>query len=190
MDYTFQILNLESKPETLNQVGTLATQRMDYTFGSEFEKDLKAAVAKIVKPNQRFATPGYIFRAACYISTYAGLTYWYVTKGSSVPLCIAIGMSQASIGLNVQHDANHGAVSPNPFWNELLNYGNADHDDCPDSMVLGIRSVIGAGQLQTSWDEWGGDDRWAPQEAPGGWGPYPELSRTGRCLSTPSGSRC
>lgn len=45
-----------------------------------------------------------------------------------------------------------------PFWNELLNYGNADHDDCPDSMVLGIRSVIGAGQLQTSWDEWGGDD--------------------------------
>jgi len=123
MDYTFQIPNLESKPETLNQVGTLATQRMDYTFGSEFEKDLKAAVAKIVKPNQRFATPGYIFRAACYISTYAGLTYWYVTKGSSVPLCIAIGMSQASIGLNVQHDANHGAVSPNPFWNELLGFG-------------------------------------------------------------------
>jgi hypothetical protein len=32
-------------------------------------------------------------------------------------------MSQASIGLNVQHDANHGAVSPNPFWNELLGFG-------------------------------------------------------------------
>ena len=44
-----------------------------------------------------------------------------------------------------------------PFWNELLNYGNADHDDCPDAMVLAIKGLVGQGQLQTAWDEWEGE---------------------------------
>ena len=45
-----------------------------------------------------------------------------------------------------------------PFWSELLNYGNADHDDCPDALVIGLKGVVGAGQLQTAWDEWEGID--------------------------------
>lgn len=44
-----------------------------------------------------------------------------------------------------------------PFWSELLNYGNADHDDCPDAMVMALKAVIGQGQLQTAWDEWEGE---------------------------------
>eukprot|EP00283_Hemiselmis_rufescens_P002090 CAMPEP_0173468700 /NCGR_PEP_ID=MMETSP1357-20121228/76986_1 /TAXON_ID=77926 /ORGANISM="Hemiselmis rufescens, Strain PCC563" /LENGTH=445 /DNA_ID=CAMNT_0014436925 /DNA_START=41 /DNA_END=1378 /DNA_ORIENTATION=- len=108
----------------MRKVGRLAKPaRMDYTFGSEFEKDLIASVAKVVKPSQRFATFGFWFRCAFYVSLYALLTYFYVSQGSSITLCILIGMSQASIGLNVQHDANHGAVSPTAFWNDFLGFG-------------------------------------------------------------------
>jgi predicted heme/steroid binding protein len=109
----------------MKRVGRLAQYKCDYTFGSEFEKDLKNAVAKVVKPNQRFATPGFIFRATIYISIYAMLAAYYVIYGSSFWLCVAIGVSQATIGLNVQHDANHGSVSSNPFWN-----GTFVHNPC------------------------------------------------------------
>lgn len=101
----------------------VTSKQTDYTFGSEFEKDLKAAVAEIVKPNQRFATPGFWFRCIFYISLYSSLLFSYVYFGSSWQLCIALGVSQAFIGLNVQHDANHGAISPRPFINELLGFG-------------------------------------------------------------------
>lgn len=46
-----------------------------------------------------------------------------------------------------------------PFWAELLNYGMTDHDDCPDSMVLTIKGLVGTGRLQTSWGDWQQQDR-------------------------------
>ena len=41
-----------------------------------------------------------------------------------------------------------------PFWQELLNYGATDHDDCPDAMMLAIKGLVGQGKLQPSWGEW------------------------------------
>jgi fatty acid desaturase (delta-4 desaturase) len=38
-------------------------------------------------------------------------------------LAILYGFAQALIGMNVQHDANHGACSKNPFWNDLFGFG-------------------------------------------------------------------
>jgi fatty acid desaturase (delta-4 desaturase) len=38
-------------------------------------------------------------------------------------LSIVYGVSQAFIGLNVQHDANHGAASKRPWVNHLLGLG-------------------------------------------------------------------
>lgn len=120
MIHPFHAASLVNK---MKRVGRLAQYKADYTFGSEFEKDLINAVAKVVKPNQRFATPGFWFRAIMYISIYAALSAYYVTHGGNFWLVVAIGVSQATIGLNVQHDANHGAVSPQPFWNDFLGYG-------------------------------------------------------------------
>ncbi len=47
-----------------------------------------------------------------------------------------------------------------PFWDELKNFGQADHDDCPDAMMLAIKALIGAGRLQPAWGQW-------EQDAPG-----------------------
>jgi fatty acid desaturase (delta-4 desaturase) len=76
----------------------VTSKQTDYTFGSAFEKDLKAAVAEIVKPNQRFATPGFWFRCIFYISLYVSLLFSYVYFGSSWKLCFALGVAQAFIG--------------------------------------------------------------------------------------------
>lgn len=45
-------------------------------------------------------------------------------------------------------------VNWEPYWAELMNYGSADHDDCPDSMLLAIKGLIGPGRLQPAWGEW------------------------------------
>lgn len=41
-----------------------------------------------------------------------------------------------------------------PYWSELLNYQSTDHDDCPDSLVLALKGLIGTGRLQPAWGEW------------------------------------
>jgi hypothetical protein len=40
------------------------------------------------------------------------------------------------------------------YWNELLNYGATDHDDCPDSLLLAVKGLVGPGRLQPAWGEW------------------------------------
>lgn len=53
-------------------------------------------------------------------TTFFDYANWYE---SGVFLAIAFGVSQAFIGLNVQHDANHGAASKRPWVNDLLGFG-------------------------------------------------------------------
>jgi acyl-lipid (7-3)-desaturase (Delta-4 desaturase) len=52
-----------------------------------------------------------------------GLQYLWTFSGSTITLAIVYGISQALIGLNVQHDANHGAASKNPWINDVLGLG-------------------------------------------------------------------
>ena len=47
----------------------------------------------------------------------------WIVQGSTVGMAILYGVSQAFIGLNVQHDANHGAASKRPWINNLLGLG-------------------------------------------------------------------
>lgn len=49
MIHPFHAASLVKK---MPRVGRLKVNPVEYTFGSEFEKDLKEAVGKIVKPNQ------------------------------------------------------------------------------------------------------------------------------------------
>jgi len=51
------------------------------------------------------------------------MQYLWVANGSSWKMAFILGISQAFIGLNVQHDANHGAASRRPWVNDLLGYG-------------------------------------------------------------------
>jgi acyl-lipid (7-3)-desaturase (Delta-4 desaturase) len=96
-----------------------------FKFDTAFEKELKREVFQIVNRGKEFATFGYLFRACSYLATYFYLQYlWLYGTGSSFVLAIAYGVIQALIGMNVQHDANHGAVSgKHPWMNNVLGLG-------------------------------------------------------------------
>ena len=94
-----------------------------YTFGSEFERELKREVFKIVHRGREFGTFGWFLRAFFYVGLYFYLQYLWLSQGTSWQLAIIYGISQAFIGLNVQHDANHGASSKNAWVNNLFGLG-------------------------------------------------------------------
>jgi fatty acid desaturase (delta-4 desaturase) len=91
-----------------------------YKFDTEFEQEIKREVFKIVRRGREFGTVGWFFRAACYCSLFVYLQYLFAFKGVSVPLALVFGVSQALIGMNVQHDANHGACSKRPWVNDFF----------------------------------------------------------------------
>jgi len=80
-------------------------------------------VFQIVRRGREFGTPGWFFRAAIYIGIFFYLQYLWVVQGSHWPLAICYGIAAALIGMNVQHDANHGACSKKPFINDILGLG-------------------------------------------------------------------
>jgi len=53
------------------------------------------------------------------------MQYYWVMKGSSVTVAFLLGLAQAWIGLNVQHDGNHGAAGGRGrIWiNDLFGFG-------------------------------------------------------------------
>jgi len=84
---------------------------------------LKREIFKIVPYGREFGTPGFFSRAIFYCLLLLTLQSIWCYYGSSWALAVALGISKAFIGLNVQHDANHGAASKNFFWNDVLGYG-------------------------------------------------------------------
>ena len=80
---------------------------------------------KIVRRGKEFGTFGWYFRAISYITLFFGLQYLWVSPQypTSYGLAVIYGIAQAFIGLNVQHDANHGAASKKPWVNHLFGLG-------------------------------------------------------------------
>jgi len=109
--------------EKMRKVGTVSDYKPEYDFDTPFSREIKTEVFKIVRRGREFGTPGYFFRAFLYVSLLIVLQTIWVTKGSSVPLAIMLGVSQAWIGLNVQHDGNHGAVSRKSWINDIFGFG-------------------------------------------------------------------
>lgn len=109
--------------EKMKKVGTVSDYKSEYVFDTEFEREVKREVFKIVRRGREFGTTGFYFRAFFYIFFLAAMQFLWVKHGSSIPLCFALGLAQAFIGLNVQHDANHGAVSRKWWVNDILGFG-------------------------------------------------------------------
>mmetsp|Transcript_16475 Transcript_16475/g.33970 ORF Transcript_16475/g.33970 Transcript_16475/m.33970 type:complete len:461 (-) Transcript_16475:98-1480(-) len=107
----------------MKKVGYVTDYECEYKFDTEFEREIKREVFKIVKRGKEFGTNGWFLRAAFYIAFHATWQFLWCWNGSSVNLAILLGLSQALIGLNVQHDANHGAASKNPLINDYLGFG-------------------------------------------------------------------
>jgi len=104
-------------------VGKVSDYKQEYLMDTEFAREIKREVYKIVPHGKDFGTNGYFARAAFYLCLYFYLVSKIVTAGYTWPIAIAYGVSQALIGLNVQHDANHGAASKKSWVNDLLGFG-------------------------------------------------------------------
>jgi len=109
--------------EKMERVGTVPDYSSEYTWESEFEKEIKREVFKIVRPGREFGTYGWFARAFLYIGLFFYLQYKWVSTTTTFGLAVIYGISQAFIGLNVQHDANHGAASKKPWVNDILGLG-------------------------------------------------------------------
>jgi fatty acid desaturase (delta-4 desaturase) len=95
-----------------------------YIFDTDFEREIKREVFKIVRRGREFGTPGYFIRAFFYIGLMIYMNYqWTTAIATTIPLAVLFGIAQALIGLNVQHDANHGAASKHYWINDLLGFG-------------------------------------------------------------------
>ena len=94
-----------------------------YKFDTPFEREIKQEVFKIVRRGREFGTLGWYSRAVFYIGLFFTLQYFWVTTATSYWMAIVYGISQAFIGLNVQHDANHGAASRKAWVNDILGLG-------------------------------------------------------------------
>lgn len=93
-----------------------------YTFDTPFEREIKKEVFKIVRRGKEFGTTGWFVRAIAYVAFFFYLQYLWTIQTSLV-LAVVYGVSQALIGMNVQHDANHGACSKTPWVNDLFGLG-------------------------------------------------------------------
>ncbi|CAJ1952913.1 unnamed protein product [Cylindrotheca closterium] len=109
--------------EKMTKVGTVPDYTSEYKFDTEFEREIKREVFKIVRRGREFGTWGWHVRAVFYCSLFFGLQYLWMTTPTSLLLAIVYGVSQSFIGLNVQHDANHGAASKRPWVNNLYGLG-------------------------------------------------------------------
>mmetsp|Transcript_160 Transcript_160/g.319 ORF Transcript_160/g.319 Transcript_160/m.319 type:complete len:476 (-) Transcript_160:542-1969(-) len=112
--------------EKMKSVGTVPDYVSEYKFDTEFEREIKREVFKIVRRGTEFGTWGWHVRAVLYVSLFFVLQYiWAFSSAipTSFALAVVYGISQAFIGLNVQHDANHGAASKRPWVNNLYGLG-------------------------------------------------------------------
>merc|ERR1719261_1788034 len=109
--------------EKMRRVGVVPDYTSEYKFDTPFEREIKKEVFKIVRRGREFGTWGWHIRAVFYCALMFTLQYVWMTTPTTIAMAIVYGVSQALIGLNVQHDANHGAASKKPWVNDLYGLG-------------------------------------------------------------------
>ena len=83
--------------------------------------ELCELVEKVLPQHKSFAPWSYYVKIVLLLGAAVGLeVYMHWTARYSWQLSALLGLLMAFIGLNVQHDANHGAVSRRPWLNRLL----------------------------------------------------------------------
>jgi fatty acid desaturase (delta-4 desaturase) len=92
------------------------------TFRDEQEyMELCNLISQVLPLNKSFAPSSYFVKIFVLITLAKGLElYIHYTKNYIWYLTGPLGILFAWIGLNIQHDANHGAISPNFYINRLL----------------------------------------------------------------------
>ena len=105
------------------KVGEMAPSKDKvYEYDTEFANELYAEVAKVLPPSKWWAPTAFWIRTAfiCVMTLVSELG-WILT-GHWI-FCVLTGLFHAQIGLAVQHDASHGAMSRNAKVNTFFAYG-------------------------------------------------------------------
>lgn len=93
-----------------------------YRYDTPFAKDLLKSVRAEMKTTSWFA-PAFFWIRLCIIALGTlFVEYQFATTGLMF-WGILVGLFHAQIGLSVQHDASHGSLSKNSFYNALFSYG-------------------------------------------------------------------
>lgn len=92
-----------------------ATEGVRYEINSDAYRNLKALIKKKIK--YPYATTEWYIKAIAIMSIECYIEYHNITYGFNIPKSIFHGVIMAMIGLCIQHDANHGAVSKIPWVN-------------------------------------------------------------------------
>jgi len=83
--------------------------------------ELAEQVEKVLPRHKSFAPPSYYVKIFVLLSSALALeAYMHWTASYKWQYAAVLGLLFALIGLNIQHDANHGAVSRSPRVNRLL----------------------------------------------------------------------
>lgn len=91
-------------------------------FETEFSKELLAKVLEVLPMNQWYAPRSFWIRTfIIIILTIVFETLWVIY--GEIGFCIAVGFLHSQIGLSIQHDASHGALSKKSYLNDLFAYG-------------------------------------------------------------------
>ena len=103
-----------------------ATGDIVYRYDSPFAKDLLCSVRKALKEEAGttswYAPWGFWLRVLLIGAITLVCEYHWLTSGALL-WAVAVGACHAQIGLSIQHDASHGAVSRLAWVNSLLSYG-------------------------------------------------------------------
>lgn len=94
-----------------------------------------------------FAPPSYWLKAAGLAAAALAIEGYMLLRGKSLLLSFLLGLVFAWIGLNIQHDANHGALSRRPAVNYLLGYAQ---DWIGGNMVLWLQEHVVMHHLHTN----------------------------------------
>ncbi len=97
-------------------------------MNSKSYQDLKTRVKKAIP--YPFATFEWYFKASLIFGLAVFLEFESLQNGPSVLKALVLGVVMAMIGLCIQHDANHGAVSPNGWVNRIWGYTQVRVDVC------------------------------------------------------------
>ena len=107
-----------------NSVASACVGSAKSTRSSEYMSDyleLCKIVEKVLPRHKSFAPFTYYIKLfAILLVVFGGEFYIHYTKSYVWYLTGPLGFFMALIGLNIQHDANHGAISKTPFINRIL----------------------------------------------------------------------
>ena len=111
-----------TQSDALKSTLPISKQSPDATVSGEADfLELCALVEKVLPRHKSFAPTSYWVKMAVILTCAVGLEgYIHVTCSYKWYLTAMLGFFMALIGLNIQHDANHGALSKNPAINKLF----------------------------------------------------------------------